>query len=240
MTAGDVQQEIQHCARADYAASLQRFFKTGPGQYGEGDVFVGVRMPDVRMVCKKFKALELAEIQKLYDSGIHEHRMAAGIILTYQFPKADDKKRQAIYKLYLKNVRRGRVNNWDLVDLTAPNIVGEYLQDKPRAVLFELAASDSLWERRVAMLACFSFIARGEPDTALEIGEILLHDKHDLIQKAVGWMLREVGKRIDRKLLTNFLDKHAGSMPRTALRYAIEHLPPEMRAHYLGQKVGKG
>ena len=237
MTAADVQHDLQKHASEYDATFLQGFFKTGAGQYGAGDVFIGVRVPQTRAVCKVYKDLPLAQVQELLNSDIHEHRLAALIILTLQFPKADAATQQKIYELYLKNVRDGRVNNWDLVDTSADKIVGAYLLDKPRDILYKFAKSDSLWERRVAMIASFWFIKRGEPATALEIAEILLHDTHDLIQKAVGWMLREIGKRCDEQILTNFLDQHAHDMPRTALRYSIERLSPDLKKHYMQQKT---
>jgi len=239
MNAGAVIAALARHANPSDAVFLQRFFKTGKGQYGEGDVFIGVRVPQTRAVCKEFKELPLIEVQKLFDSDMHEHRLAAAILLTYKYPKANAQDREDIYNLYLKNVRRGRVNNWDIVDTTAPSIVGRQLWDEklPPGLLFEFAKSDSLWQRRVALLSSFYFIAKGEPSTSLELAELLLHDQQDLIQKAVGWMLREIGKRIDRKLLLDFLDRHAATMPRTALRYAIEHLPREDKVLYMNMKA---
>ena len=233
MTAQEVQNELQKYASDHDALFLQRFFKTAEGQYGYGDVFIGVRVPQTRKVCKQYQHLPLVEIQKLLDREIHEHRLAGLIILTFQYPKADESTRQDIYDLYMKNVYKGRINNWDLVDLSADKIMGEHLKDRSRDILFKLAKSDKLWERRVSILTTFAFIKKGDPSTTLEIAEVLLHDKEDLIQKAVGWMLREVGKRCDEALLTDFLDQHAYNMPRTALRYSIERLSPETRRHYM-------
>lgn len=223
-------------ATPERAASSAWFFKTGEGQYGAGDQFVGVRVPDIRTVCKQFATLPLRELQKLLDSAVHEHRLAAVIILSNQYKKADETGKKAIYDFYLKNVYAGRVNNWDIVDSSAHFIVGPYLEKHPSDVLEKLARSEDLWQRRVAMIATAHFIRRGDPQYTLQIAKILLHDTHDLIQKAVGWMLREMGKHCDTKLLTDFLDKHAGTMPRTALRYALEHLSPEKKRHYLGMK----
>lgn len=236
MTAADIQRALQKHASEYDATFLQGFFKTGEGQYGEGDIFIGVRVPQTRSVCRAFKDLPLAEVQKLLDSSIHEHRLAGLIILTQQFPKADASKQKIIYDLYLKNVRVGRVNNWDLVDTSADKIVGAYLMGKPKNILYELAKSTNLWEKRVAMISTFWFIKKGDPAIALEVTEILLHDAHDLIQKAVGWMLREIGKRCDEQILTDFLDKHAHEMPRTALRYSIERLNPELKKRYMNLK----
>jgi 3-methyladenine DNA glycosylase AlkD len=236
MTAADVIAGLTAHSNPQDVIFLQRFFKTGEGQYGAGDVFVGVRVPQTREVCKKYKDLPLAEVQKLFDSDVHEHRLAAGIILTYQYPKSADKK--AIYDLYLHNVLAGRVNNWDIVDLTCRDTVGRYLWETqaPRDVLFKLARSDNLWQKRVGIISTFYFIGKGDPSTSLEIADVLVNDKHDLIQKAVGWTLREVGKRVDTKLLTGFLDRHAATMPRTALRYALEHLSPQTRLLYMQRK----
>jgi 3-methyladenine DNA glycosylase AlkD len=236
--AHQVMDALAAVADAGDAVSLQRYFKTGPGEYGEGDVFLGVRVPAIRAVAKRFADLPLDEIGTLLDSGVHEHRLAGLIILDRRFerasrPKArDEEERERLAAFYLDAVRRGRVNNWDLVDLSAPNVLGEYLVDRPRDVLFELAGSGILWERRVAVLACFAFIGRGDASTTLALAERLLGDRADLMQKAVGWMLREVGKRVDRAVLLTFLDQHAAAMPRTMLSYATEHLTPAQRAAY--------
>ena len=236
--ANDVMEALAEVSSPADASFLQRFFKTGKGQYGEGDVFIGVRVPATRTVAARFAELPLAEVDSLLDSGVHEHRLAALVILVARFEAAnrprsrDDELRREIAGRYVAAVRRGRVNNWDLVDVSAPNILGGYLFDRPRDLLFEFARSEDLWQRRVAVLATLGFITRGDASTTLEIAEILLHDRQDLIQKAVGWMLREVGKRIDRSILTEFLDSHAAQMPRTALSYALEHLTAEERAHY--------
>jgi len=237
MTARDVQQALRKLASAADAQNLQRFFKTAPGQYGAGDVFIGVRMPQIRQVCRQYRALPLPQVQHLLDSQVHEDRMAALIILTLQYPGAQAAAQQAIFDMYMHNVYAGRVNNWDLVDVTAHMVVGAHLVDRPRDVLFALARSNNVWQKRVALLSSFRFMQRGDASTTLALVDILLHDPHDLIQKAVGWMLREIGKRVDRQLLLNYLDQHAHDMPRTALRYAIEHLPPSQRAHYLGMKA---
>jgi 3-methyladenine DNA glycosylase AlkD len=233
MNARKIVSELAKHASPNDATFLQRFFKTGPGQYGEGDVFIGIRVPQTRKICKQFVGLPLGEVQKLLDSPVHEHRLAGVIILSYQYPKADEKQKQAIYDLYLKNVYKGRVNNWDIVDVTVDRVMGTHLINRPRDVLFELVKSDDVWQRRVAIMSTFAFIKKDDGSTTLQLAKILLHDKHDLIQKAVGWMLREVGKRVDRKLLTNFLDEYAYEMPRTMLRYSLEHLPPEQHAHYM-------
>ncbi len=194
-----------------------------------------------RGIAKRFAALSLDEIEVLLDSPVHEARLAGLVILNARFAKAskpktfDDAARAEMVRLYLAAVRRGRVNNWDLVDVSAENIIGPWLLDKPRDLLFELAGADSLWERRVALLSTFAFIKSGDATTTFELAERLLDDRRDLIQKALGWMLREVGKRIDQRLLTGFLDQHAAQLGRTALSYATEHLDPELRAHYRAQ-----
>lgn len=230
MTAQDVINSLQAYASDVDAANLQWFFKTGPGEYGEGDQFIGVRMPSIHTVCKEYKDLPLSETKKLIESPIHEHRMAGLILLRMQYPKSTHK--QAIYDLYIGELHKGKVNNWDFVDVTCRAVIGEHLRHN-RAKLYELAKSENLWERRVAIIATFPYIASGDPTTSLELAEILLHDSHDLIQKAVGWTLREIGKRCDEALLIDFLDQHATEMPRTALRYAIEKLDDKTRAYYL-------
>jgi 3-methyladenine DNA glycosylase AlkD len=220
------------------AVQVQRYFKTGQGEYGAGDVFIGVRVPAVRAVMRRFRGVPLAEIDALLASEVHEHRLAALIALVDRFGRAssvrgrDDDGRARIVGAYLNAVRAGRVNNWDLVDVSAEYILGQWLFDRPRELLFELAASDVLWHRRVAVLSTFAFIKRVDASTTFELAERLLTDREDLMHKAVGWMLREVGKRIDRVLLIGFLDEHAAAMPRTMLSYATEHLEPELRAAY--------
>ncbi|MET4637478.1 DNA alkylation repair protein [Mycetocola sp. 2940] len=237
-TATDVQDALAAVASPERAIGSARFFKTGPGEYGEGDVFLGVTVPDTRVVVKRFAELPLAEVDALLESPVHEHRLAALLILVAQFaraskpPKRDDAVRRERAAFYLAAVRRGRVNNWDLVDSSAPTLLGGYLLDRPRDVLFELADSDVLWHRRAAMIATAGFIYAGDASTTLELAERLQDDRADLMQKAVGWMLREVGKRIDRSVLTGFLDTHAALLGRTALSYATEHLPAEDRARY--------
>jgi 3-methyladenine DNA glycosylase AlkD len=242
-TALEVQEALAAVADAEDAQFLQRFFKTGPGQYGEGDVFIGVRVPATRVVAKGFKELPLEQIDVLLDSPIHEHRLAGLIILNGLFASAssprnrDDALRERIAEFYLVAVRRGRVNNWDLVDASAEFVLGEWLYDRPRALLGELAGSPVLWERRVAVLSSFAFIKHGDASTTLSLAARLLDDREDLMHKAVGWMLREVGKRVDRELLVGFLDDYAARMPRTALSYATEHLEPDVRAHYRSLKA---
>ena len=194
---------------------------------------MGVRVPIIRQVCRQYEAVSLGEVKKLLSSPLHECRLAAVIMLAEKYKKADMPRREAVYNLYLQALDQGYVNNWDIVDSSAEFIVGEHAWSGSHEILFELAKSGDVWHRRVAVLASFQFIKKGDPKMTLQLAKALLNDKHDLIQKAVGWMLREVGKRIDRGLLLEFLDAHAKSMPRTMLRYAIEHLPPEQRVHYM-------
>ncbi|KKT58841.1 MAG: alkylation repair enzyme protein [Candidatus Amesbacteria bacterium GW2011_GWB1_47_19] len=204
------------------------FFKTGPGQYGEGDKFLGLNTPQMRGISKKYRDLPLKEVQQLIKSPYHEERSIAIQISVYQFPKNPEQ----IYNFYLENTEY--INNWDLVDISAPKIVGVYLSDKPRDILYQLTKSDNLWERRIAIISCMYFIVKqNDPADALKISQILLSDKHDLIHKAVGWMLREVGKRCSQKTLTDFLDEYGKVIPRTSLRYAIERFPEPLRRRYL-------
>ncbi|MEC3951659.1 DNA alkylation repair protein [Nocardia sp. CDC153] len=242
LTAAAVQAELAALADPADAVHLQRFFKTGPGEYGEGDVFIGVRVPQTRKAVKAFVGMPLSEIDVLLDSPVHEHRLAGLVMLNGEMARASRKRggdaarQREIVDLYLAAVRRGRVNNWDLVDASAEFVLGPWLFERPRDLLHEFAASDSLWERRVALLTTFAFIKQGDASTTLELCEQLLVDRRDLIQKAVGWMLREIGKRVDPAILTGFLDAHAAAMGRTALSYATEHLTPEQRIHYRAQR----
>lgn len=235
MTVQDIKDELQKYASDTDAVNLQWFFKTGPGEYGEGDQFLGVRVPMIRKVCKEFRQLSLGEVQKLIESPLHEHRMAGLIILTLQYPRASNQAKNDIFDLYMQELTKRNINNWDLVDVTCRQIVGEHLQGD-RGQLYELAKSNNLWERRVSIISTFAYIARGDASTSLDLAELLLCDREDLMHKAVGWTLREVGKRCDEQLLRDFLDRHARGMPRTALRYAIEHLPETQRQYYLSIK----
>jgi len=228
LTADDVRAALAEVSSADAALSAARYFKTGAGQYGDGDIFIGVKVPAVRGVVKRFRGLPLDEIDALLDDAEHEHRLAGVLLLVAAYPGSPSE----VVDRYLAAVHRGRVNNWDLVDASSEFILGPWLLERDRRMLVELAASDSLWERRVAVLATFEFIKHGDASTTLELAEQLLDDREDLMQKAVGWMLREVGKRVSREALTGFLDAHAAAMPRTMLSYAIEHLSPDDRARY--------
>ena len=233
-TSAGVRKALQRHASPARKTSMERFFKTGPGEYGEGDVFLGVTVPDQRRVARAFRGLPLAECRKLLASEVHEERLTALLILVDAYAHGSDLDKRAIVDFYLANIRR--VNNWDLVDSSAAQILGDYLVDKNHARLRKLATSHSLWERRIAIIATFAFIHSGEHRDTFEIALMLLEDEHDLIHKAVGWMLREVGKRVDVSLLRAFLREHARRMPRTALRYAIEHLPAGERQRFMKQK----
>lgn len=215
-------------------ARVQRgFFKTGPGQYGEGDHFLGIKVPVLRKLAKSAQGLEWPSGLALLASSFHEERLLALLLMMQQFARGDEAQRQAIYQAYLDNT--ARINNWDLVDISAPHIVGAHLQDKERSILQSLVLSPRLWERRIAMVSCLHFIRRGDFDDTLHLAALLLRDREDLMHKAAGWMLREVGKR-DHARLTGFLDAHGAFMPRTMLRYAIERFPPELRLAYLRVK----
>lgn len=229
-----LERELKENADEKQAANLQRFFKTGKGEYGEGDKFLGLKVPVLRNICKNYIELSLDDMQELLDSKIHEERFCALAILRSKYAKADEPEKKNIFDFYIGHAER--INNWDLVDLSAPNIVGDYLQDKDRRILYKLAKSDNLWKRRIAVLSTFSFIKVNDFGDTLEIAEILLQDKHDLIHKAVGWMLREIGKR-DLAAEEKFLRRHYKQMPRTMLRYAIERFEEDKRGFYLGRTI---
>jgi 3-methyladenine DNA glycosylase AlkD len=222
--------QLHALASPDIAAILQRFFKTGPGQYGAGDLFLGIKIPPLRALAKQHRDADLATIATLLASKYHEERMFALLLMMQFYATADGAGKQAAYDLYLGSTRH--INNWDLVDISAPHIVGRHLEDKPRKVLQRLAKSESLWERRIAMVCTLHFIRRNDFADTLRIAERLLDDEHDLMHKAVGWMLREVGKR-DQSTLETFLQQHYPRLPRTALRYAIERFDPSLRQQYL-------
>jgi 3-methyladenine DNA glycosylase AlkD len=212
------------------ARNLSWFFKTAPSEYGAGDKFIGIRVPVLRKLAREFRTLPLSATVELLQSPIHEERLLALLILTDAYERAGESGRTAVYRLYLKNL--SHVNNWDLVDVSAPRIVGRHLEKRPRKILFRMARSKNLWRRRVAVLATFHFIRLGDFADALRLAELLLDDEHDLMHKAVGWMLREIGKR-DVAVLKRFLDLHAALMPRTMPRYAIEKFPERERKRYL-------
>lgn len=230
-TAAAMRKRLRGLASARDARILQWFFKTGPGDYGEGDVFIGVRVPALRKLVREFHPVSDAAAKTLLRSRIHEERLLALLLLVRRFETADEAGRERVFRLYMNHT--GRVNNWDLVDLSAPNIVGQWLADRNRRLLDQLAGSASLWERRIAIVATHAFIRRRDFADTLRIADRLLKDPHDLIRKATGWMLREVGKR-DRATLEAFLKPRCGIMPRTMLRYAIERFPEPDRRRYMG------
>jgi len=230
MNAKEISKHLQKMENKEDARFLQGFFKTGIGQYGEGDIFLGIRVPAIRKLAKEYKNLQLKEILSLLKSPYHEVRLFALILFVNTFAQGDETIQKKIYDLYLANTRH--INNWDLVDVSAPSIVGAFLLTRSRKPLHQLAKSKMLWERRIAVLATFYFIKNNQFADALKIAGILLQDKEDLIHKAVGWMLREVGKR-DIDCAESFLQKHCRVMPRTMLRYAIERFTPAKRRKYM-------
>jgi len=234
MKAQDARNRLRKLGSREKAEIAQGFFKTGPGEYGEGDVFLGVRAPELRGLAKEFQDLPRKEIKILLRSEVHEERALALLILVRTYPKGDPKERKHIYDFYMDHLRF--INNWDLVDLSAEHVVGAFLWDKSGKPLFRLARSKNLWERRVSILATFHYIKRNQFSETLKIAKMLLSDEEDLIHKAVGWMLREVGKR-DAAAEERFLKEHYRKMPRTMLRYAIERFPEPKRQRYLKGKV---
>lgn len=234
MTANDVIAALAAVAEPEYAAGAAGYFRTGPGEYGEGDVFIGVRVPKIRTVVKQFEALPQPDVEALLASEIHEHRLAALFILSRQFEVArrrrDTATQERIVAAYLNAVERNQINNWDLVDSSATGILGTWLLDGSPELLFELADRPGLWDRRVAVLASFAFLDAGDASVTLALAEKLLPDRRDLIQKAVGWSLRHMGKRIGSETLLAFLETHASAMGRTALSYATEHVDSATRA----------
>jgi 3-methyladenine DNA glycosylase AlkD len=230
-TVAGIQRELRGLGNAENARHSLRFFKTGPGQYGEGDRFLGIRVPALRGIAKKHQTISLDDAAELLRFGFHEERLTALFILVRKYQRANDTgEKEAIYQLYLDSMRW--INNWDLVDCSAEHIVGAHLRERDKRPLYNLAGSKSLWERRIAMMATFHFIRQGEFDDALRIAAILLPDPEDLIHKAVGWMLREIGKR-DIGTEERFLNRHYRQMPRTMLRYAIEKFSEQKRQRYL-------
>ena len=244
----EIKKEIKAKEHKEKAIILQGFFKTGKGEYGEGDIFLGLYVGDTRKIAKKYSGISFSEVEQLLKSKIHEERLCSLLILVEKFQKAEEQplnllekdsskqkvEQKRIAEFYLNNTKK--VNNWDLVDLSADKILGEFLFDKNKAVLFKLAKSDNLWEKRISIISTFAFIKKNRFKETLEISEILLKDEHDLIHKAVGWMLREIGKR-DLAVEEKFLKKHYKKMPRTMLRYAIEKFPETKRKAYLHGKV---
>jgi 3-methyladenine DNA glycosylase AlkD len=234
LTAAAIRRKLQAHARPQSIKILERFFKTRPGEYGEGDRFIGVKVPGVRAVCRDCRGASLVAISRLLRSPVHEERLLALLMLIDAFKAGDDAVRRRIYDVYLAHT--AFINNWDLVDASAAQIVGAWLYHRSKAPLTQMARSSSLWERRIAIIATFDFIRRGEFDETLRISDMLLHDEHDLIHKAVGWLLREVGKR-DQGMERAFLRTRYKTMPRTMLRYAIERFPAAERKRYLAGQV---
>ena len=224
---------LEAAADPDAAVALARYFKTGPGEYGEGDRFIGIKVPSLRAIAKPYGRVrfDAAQWLPLLHHAVHEYRLTALLAMAYRYPRADQDEQTAIYRCYLDNT--AYVNNWDLVDLSCPTIVGGHLLTRDRSPLDRLARSESLWERRISMISTQAFIRNGETADTYRIALILIDDPHDLIHKAVGWMLREAGKRVSEPELLAFLDHQATRLPRTTLRYAIERLAPDLRHHYL-------
>jgi 3-methyladenine DNA glycosylase AlkD len=229
-TAKEVQKRLKKLSNPEHAAISQRFFKTGPGEYGAGDIFIGVRVPVLRKLAGECNDLPVSQCKILLGSPVHEERLLAILIIIRIFNNGKDAVKKKIYELYLKSTQF--INNWDLVDTSAEHIVGAYLMDRSRRPLYHLAESKNLWERRIAIMATFRFIKVHEFSDTLRLSKILLKDQHDLIQKAVGWLLREIGKR-DLKVEETFLKANYKKMPRTMLRYAIEKFPETKRQRYL-------
>jgi len=224
-------EEIRELANEEIAKHSLRFFKTSKGEYGYGDIFLGVRAPQIRLIAKKHIDISIADMKTLIQSKYHEERFLGLIIMVNKYARTKDKKDiNQLYKIYISSFKY--INNWDLVDVTCPHVVGKHLIDKDRKILYKWAKSEDLWTKRIAMVSTFSFIRKNDLDDTFKIAEILLQDKHDLIHKAVGWMLREAGKR-DIKKEEAFLKKHYKTMPRTMLRYSIEKFPENKRQKYL-------
>jgi len=227
--------DLNKLKNPEKAKLLQGFFKTGKGEYGGGDIFLGITVPESRKIAIKYKNLSLEEVEQLLKSKIHEERLIALLILVHNYQNHKEK-RSVIYNFYLKSANNNYINNWDLVDLSSHQILGHYLLDKDRSILYKLAKSSNIWEKRISIISTFQFIKNNQFFDTIKISEILLNDKHDLIHKAVGWMLREIGKK-DESVLIKFLNKHYKSMPRTTLRYAIERFPEKTRKRFLLGKI---
>jgi 3-methyladenine DNA glycosylase AlkD len=234
MIVEEIKDRLQKLGNKKRAENSKRYFKTGPGKYGEGDIFLGISVPELRKLVKEYRYIALPKTEKLLRSAIHEERLLALLILVHTYSKSDDVTQKKIYELYLKNTKF--INNWDLVDASAPHIIGPYLMDKSKKQLYRLANSTYLWDRRIAIMSTFYFIRQNSFSETLKISEKLLSDSEDLIHKAVGWMLREVGKR-DLLPEETFLRQHYKKMPRTMLRYAIEKFPPTKRQRYLKGEI---
>ena len=234
MTPQEISKRLRNLANPDIAEHSKHFFKTGQGEYGEGDRFLGIRVPEIRALLKKCEAVSLEAIQTLLMSAFHEVRLFALLLLVQKFAKGDDQEKTAIYELYVHNLHR--VNNWDLVDSSASQIIGSYLEARDKQLLYKLAKSSSIWERRIAIMSTFYFIRNNQFEDALRLSELLLQDDEDLIHKAVGWMLREIGKR-NEAVEQAYLKLYYKKMPRTMLRYAIEKFPEQERRKYLSGEI---
>ncbi len=228
--------ELHQLADDKIAAHSQRFFKTGKGEYGEGDQFIGIRVPKIRKLARKYQTLSIPDILELLNSPIHEERLLAIVIMVEQYKRGDADQQKGLFKLYLGNTHR--INNWDLIDVSVHHIVGHYLEKRDKSILYRWAESKNLWERRMAVMATFYFIRQHTFVDTLRIGEVLVHDQHDLIHKAVGWMLREVGNR-DLDCEEAFLMRYYKTMPRTMLRYAIEKFEEKKRKQYLKGEIAE-
>ncbi|MEM7209744.1 MAG: DNA alkylation repair protein [Pseudomonadota bacterium] len=234
VTAASITKALRALGDGKIAEHSQRFFKTGKGQYGEGDVFIGVRVPAVRALVRESRNISLTETEKLLKSKYHEVRLCAALLLVELFQRGDEPQKKSVVELYLRSTCH--LNNWDIVDCSAHKVVGPWLENRSRKTLYKFAKSQHLWERRIAIMSTFHFIYQNDFSDTLAIADILLHDSHDLIHKAVGWMLREVGKR-DKKIEKNFLKTRYQTMPRTMLRYAIEKFPESERQRYLSGRI---
>lgn len=230
----EIIKELQKYANKEKAENYKKFFKTGKGEYGEGDIFIGLTVPQQRKIASKYLSLSLNKLKNLLKSKIHEHRLTGLIILTEKYKNSEEHEKANIFNFYINSTKH--INNWDLVDVTCPTIVGNFLLNKDKKILYELSRSNNLWERRIAIVSTLGFIKKNEFSDALTISEILLEDQHDLIHKAVGWMLREIGKK-EEKILLEFIHKHYNKMPRTTLRYAIEKFPEKKRKEILRGKI---
>jgi 3-methyladenine DNA glycosylase AlkD len=225
-----LKKELEILSNEEKAKIHSRFFKTGKGEYGEGSIFLGITVPVLRKVAQKYQKISFNELQELLNDKIHTHRFVAIVILVEKYKKGTEKKKKEIYEFYLKNY--DNINNWDLVDVSAPHIIGNYLLNKDRSILYKFAKSDHLWKKRIAIISTFTFIRVNQFEDTIKISKILLNDKHDLIHKACGWMLREMGKK-NQKTLEKFLDENIKNMPRTMLRYSIEKFEETKRKEYL-------
>lgn len=230
MIVKEIQHTLESYSTPEKKEFLPYFFKTGKGQYGEGDKFLGVVVPDTRRVARQYKNINFKDVSELFKSEYHECRLCALLILIEKFKKSDEKGKKEIVDFYLANTRY--INNWDLVDLSCKDIIGEYLVGKERSVLYKLAESELLWDQRIAIISTFAFIRKGDLEDIFRLSEKLIDHTHDLMHKAIGWMLREAGKK-DKGRLCGFLDKYHKTMPRTMLRYSIEKFSPEERKHYM-------